>query len=139
MQTDQTVEQYNEGNKNTLMGALGILFISVKDATITASMPVDGRTVQPFGFLHGGATLALAETVAGQGSHLLCKNGEHVFGVQVSGNHLSSAAQGDTVIAVATLLHKGKSTHVWNVDVTSHSTGKLISTIRVVNSVFKKL
>ena len=94
-------------------------------------------TRQPFGILHGGATLALAETVAGLGSMILCQPDEIVVGMQVSGNHISSAHEGDTVRAVGTVVHKGRSSHVWNVDVFT-STNKLVSSIRVVNSVMKK-
>ena len=68
---------------------------------VEATMPVDHRTRQPFGILHGGATLALAETVAGLGSMILCQPDEIVVGMQVSGNHISSAHEGDTVRAVA--------------------------------------
>ena len=67
----------------------------------------------------------------------LCQTDEFVVGMQVSGNHVSSALEGDTVRAVGTVVHKGRSSHVWNVDVFT-STGKLVSTVRVVNSVMKK-
>jgi uncharacterized protein (TIGR00369 family) len=100
-------------------------------------MPVDERTRQPFGILHGGATLALAETVAGLGSMILCRPDEVIAGMQVSGNHVSSAREGDTVRAVGTVIHRGRSSHVWNVDVFA-SAGKLVSSVRVVNSVLKK-
>ena len=100
-------------------------------------MPVDERTRQPFGVLHGGATLALGETVAGLGSMLACSPEEMVVGMQVSGNHVASAHEGDTVRAVGTIIHKGKSSHVWNVDVFT-STDKLVSSIRVINSVLRK-
>ena len=100
-------------------------------------MPVDHRTRQPFGILHGGAPLALAETVAGLGSMLSIKPEEYAVGMQVSGNHISSAHEGDTVRAVATIVHRGRSSHVWNVDVFT-STNKLVSTVRVVNSILKK-
>ena len=84
-----------------------------------------------------GATLALTETVAGLGSMVICNPDEFVVGMQVSGNHISSAHEGDTVRAVATIVHKGRSSHVWNVDVFT-STGKLVSSIRVMNSVMKR-
>ena len=100
-------------------------------------MPVDQRTRQPFGILHGGASLALAETVAGLGSMVACQPDETVVGMQVSGNHISSAHEGDTVRAVATAVHLGRSSHVWNVDIFT-STGKLVSSVRVVNSVTKR-
>ena len=79
-------------------------------------MPVNHNTRQPFGVLHGGASLALAETVAGLGSMVLAKPDETIAGMQVSGNHVASAHEGDTVRAVATIIHAGRSSHVWNVD-----------------------
>ena len=127
----------NERARHALMGNLGIQYTYASDERVEATMPVDYRTRQPFGILHGGATLALAETVAGLGSMIICEPDEIVVGMQVSGNHISSAHEGDTVMAVATIVHKGRSSHVWNVDVFT-STNKLVSSIRVVNSVIKK-
>ena len=127
----------NERARHALMGNLGIQYTYASDERVEATMPVDYSTRQPFGILHGGATLALAETVAGLGSMIICESDEIVVGMQVSGNHISSAHEGDTVRAVATIVHKGRSSHVWNVDVFT-STNKLVSSIRVVNSVIKK-
>ena len=127
----------NERARHALMGNLGIQYTYASDERVEAPRPVDYRTRQPFGILHGGATLALAETVAGLGSMIICESDEIVVGMQVSGNHISSAHEGDTVRAVATIVHKGRSSHVWNVDVFT-STNKLVSSIRVVNSVIKK-
>lgn len=127
----------NERARHALMGNLGIQYTYASDERVEATMPVDYRTRQPFGILHGGATLALEETVAGLGSMIICESDEIVVGMQVSGNHISSAHEGDTVRAVATIVHKGRSSHVWNVDVFT-STNKLVSSIRVVNSVIKK-
>ncbi len=134
---DVSVEELNRGSVNTLVGNLGIRYTLVSEGRVEATMPVNERTRQPFGVLHGGATLALAETVAGMGSLLLCKPDEVVAGMQVNGNHISSALEGDTVRAIATILHRGRSSHVWNVDIFT-STAKLVSTVRVVNSIFDK-
>jgi uncharacterized protein (TIGR00369 family) len=134
---DLQLDKMNELAKHALMGNLGIQYIYASESRVEATMPVDERTRQPFGVLHGGATLALAETVAGLGSLMLCKPEELMVGMHVSGNHLSSAHEGDTVRAVATIIHKGRSSHVWNVDVYT-STDKLVSSIRVTNSVLKK-
>ena len=127
----------NERARHALMGNLGIQYTYASKERIEATMPVDYRTRQPFGILHGGATLALAETVAGLGSMIICQPDEIVVGMQVSGNHISSAHEGDTVRAVGTIVHKGHSSHVWNVDVFT-STNKLVSSVRVVNSGMKK-
>lgn len=134
---DVPLDQLNAQARHALMGNLGIQYTYADQDRVEATMPVDHRTRQPFGILHGGATLALAETVAGLGSMILCQPDEMVVGMQVSGNHISSALEGDTVRAVGTIAHKGRSSHVWNVDVFT-STNKLVSTVRVVNSVMKK-
>lgn len=122
---------------DTLMDTLGISFIHLSPGRVEAVMPVEKRVCQPFGLLHGGASLALAESVAGQGSLAVCEADEIPVGVQVSGNHVSSVKEGDEVRAVGTLLHKGRSTHVWNVDILA-SDGKLVSSVRVVNNLVKK-
>lgn len=131
------IDALNAQSKDTLMGNLGIQYTFASPERIEATMPVDTRNRQPFGILHGGATLALAETVAGLGSMVACKPDETVVGMQVSGNHVSSAHEGDTVRAVCTPVHLGRSSHVWNVDVFT-STGKLVSSVRVINAVMKK-
>ena len=134
---DVPLDELNKQARHALMGNLGIQYTYASEERVEATMPVDERTRQPFGILHGGATLALAETVAGLGSMILCQPDEFVVGMQVSGNHISSAHEGDTVRAVGTIVHRGRSSHVWNVDVFT-STNKLVSSIRVVNSVMKK-
>ena len=98
-----------------------------------ARMKVDERNRQPFGFLSGGATLALAENVAGVGASALCQ-GCACVGIEVSGSHVKAVSEGDTVTAFARLLHKGSSLHVWNVDIKDTS-GDLISSVRVTNYV----
>ena len=135
--TEIPLEQINMMGRNALVGNLGIQFTYTSEDRVEATMPVDHRTRQPFGVLHGGATLALAETVAGFGSMILCQPDETTLGMQVSGNHVSSAHEGDTVRAVATIVHKGQSSHVWNVEVYT-STDKLVSSVRVLNCVIKR-
>lgn len=131
------LDELNAASRHALMGNLGIQYTYASAGRVEATMPVDKRTRQPFGILHGGATLALAETVAGLGSMIVCEPDDIIVGMQVSGNHISSAHEGDTVRAVGTIIHKGHSSHVWNVDVFT-STDKLISSVRVVNSVLKR-
>lgn len=132
-----TPEQVNEGNRGTLMELLGIRFTLLSPGRCEAVMPVEQRVCQPFGILHGGATLALAETVAGQGSLLLCGEGEVPAGIQVSGNHLSPARVGETVRAVGSVLQQGRTLHVWHIDLIADD-GRTISTVRVVNSILKR-
>lgn len=100
----------------TLMPRLGIEFIEATAERVAATMPVKGNT-QPFGVLHGGATAALCETVASVGGYLLAGEGRVALGIEINVNHLRSVTEG-SVTAVATPLHVGKSTTVWDVRVT---------------------
>jgi uncharacterized protein (TIGR00369 family) len=131
------VEMLDHYLKNTMIEHLGIRFISFGEGWVEATMPVDYRTFRPGGLLHGGANLALAETIAGFGSMLTVDIQEYdVRGIQVSANHTGKAEDG-TVFARAEILHQGKRTHVWNVDIKSES-GNLLSTARVTNMIVKR-
>ena len=133
------VEKINEiiNSKPNLSTALGMEFISTPEGdTCMARMKVDERNRQPFGFLSGGASLALAENVAGVGSSSLCP-GCACVGIEVSGSHVKAVVEGDTVTAYARLLHQGTTLHVWNVDI-KDSAGDLISNVRVTNYVIKQ-
>ena len=111
---------------------LGMNFISTPDDDMCmATMKVDERNRQPFGFLSGGASLALAENLAGVGSSSLCP-GKICEGISVSGSHVKAVSEGDTVTAIAHLVQKGKTIHVWNVEV-NNSAGELISVVTVTN------
>ena len=133
------VDKINEiinANPN-LSTALGMEFISTpEDDTCLARMKVDERNRQPFGFLSGGASLALAENVAGVGSSALCP-GCACVGIEVSGSHVKAVVEGDTVTAYARMLHQGTTLHVWNVDI-KDSAGDLISNVRVTNYIIKQ-
>ena len=124
-------------SKPNLSTALGMEFISTPEGdTCMARMKVDERNRQPFGFLSGGASLALAENVAGVGSSALCP-GCACVGIEVSGSHVKAVVEGDTVTAFARLLHKGTTLHVWNVDV-KDTADDLISNVRVTNYIIKQ-
>ena len=124
-------------SKPNLSTALGMEFISTPEGdTCMARMKVDERNRQPFGFLSGGASLALAENVAGVGSSALCP-GCACVGIEVSGSHVKAVAEGDTVTAYARLLHQGTTLHVWNVDI-KDTADDLISNVRVTNYVIKQ-
>ncbi|WP_282918199.1 Cof-type HAD-IIB family hydrolase [Porphyromonas macacae] len=133
-----SLDEINSLMPNSLMGNLGIVCTALGRGYAEATMPVDIRTRQPMGILHGGANLALAETVAGLGSVALLEPGEMQVGMQVSGNHISSALEGDVMRAEGRIMHQGKSTHVWSVEIYSTKSGKLICTVRVVNSILKQ-
>lgn len=115
-----------------LSTALGMHFISTPDEDMCmATMKVDERSRQPFGFLSGGASLALAENLAGVGSSALCP-GKICVGISVSGEHVKAVSEGETVTAMAQLVSKGRKLHVWDVKITD-SEGDLISTVHVTN------
>ena len=115
-----------------LSTTLGMQFISTPDDDICmATMKVDKRNRQPFGFLSGGASLALAENLAGVGSSALCP-GKICVGISVSGDHVKAVEEGETVTALAHLVSKGRKLHVWDVQI-SNSSGELISTVDVTN------
>ncbi|MCL3780278.1 PaaI family thioesterase [Prolixibacteraceae bacterium JC049] len=131
------IEMLNAVNQNTLMGQLGIEYTAVDEQSVTATMPVDKRTTQPMGILHGGANLALAETIAGLGSALYIDlNQFTAVGSQVAANHIGTATSG-LVTAKATIIHQGRRTHVWNVDICNDQ-GDLISSCRVTNMIIER-
>ena len=132
------VDRINEiiNAKPNLSTALGMEFISTaEDDTCLAHMKVDERNRQPFGFLSGGASLALAENVAGVGSSALCP-GCACVGIEVSGSHVKAVIEGDTVTAYARLISKGNTLHVWHVDI-KDTADDLISSVRVTNYIIK--
>ena len=123
--------------RDGLSNTLGMEFISTPDPdTCQARMKVDERNRQIFGFLSGGASLALAENLAGVGSLALSPNSICV-GINVSGSHVKAVLDGDTVTATAHILHKGKTLHQWHVDI-RNGAGDLISSVEVTNFVMNK-
>lgn len=122
----------DDGVSNTL----GMEFISTPEPdTCMARMKVDERNRQPFGFLSGGASLALAENLAGVGSLALCP-GKICVGINVSGNHVRAVLEGDTVTAYGKLQFKGNTLHEWQIDI-KNSEGNLISTVHVTNYIMR--
>lgn len=133
----ESLSYWNSVMKHSLVSALGIQYTRVEDGLIEGTMPVNEYTSQPFGYLHGGAALAFAETLAGLGSNIICDTEHIALGVQVSGNHVSSVTTGKTIVGVAKLLHKGNRTHLWEVNISTIE-GRLVSTSRVLNSIVTK-
>jgi len=116
---------------------LGIEFLDAPKGQALARMEVKPCVCQPLGFLSGGASLALAESLAGYASLAYCDKDTFPFGMQVSANHVHSARQGQTVTATAEAIHIGKSIHLWNITITDEN-GKIISTARVTNYIQRK-
>ena len=103
--------------RNGLGMTLGIKLKEASHDRVVATMPVTPQHHQPFGFLHGGASVALAETVASIGGYLNCPPGKAAFGLEINANHLRPVREG-TLTAVGTPLHLGRSTHVWDIKIT---------------------
>ena len=133
-----TLEEINKLNKNTLMEALGIECVALGLDFLKVKMPVDHRTKQPMGILHGGASAALIETIGSMGSFLLIDTEKQIpVGLEVNANHLGSVSNGN-VIATGKIIHAGRKTHLWQVDIHEEISEKLICTGRLTVMILDK-
>lgn len=126
----------NEFSKNTLMETLKIEFIDAGDGFLTAKMPVNSSVHQPMGLLHGGASVALAESVGSAASHFFINKEQEIRGIEISANHLKSIRDG-FVFATARIIHKGRTLHLWEIKITDEA-GNLISLCKLTNMVLTK-
>ena len=131
------LEKCNTFSKNTLMETLAITYIDVGDDFLIAQMPVNSKVHQPMGLLHGGASVALAESV-GSAASMLFANPEtdEIRGIEISANHLKSKNEG-VVTAIAKLIHQGKTLHLWEIKVQDENQN-LISLCKLTNIVLPK-
>lgn len=122
--------------EHTMNGHLGIRILESEEDTVLGTMPITDATRQYFGILHGGASLAFAETLAGCGSRMLLNfdNTKKICGLNVTGNHVGMSPKEGMVYGKATVVHAGRTTHVWNIDI-KDAEGRLISTERVTNMI----
>ncbi len=109
-----SIEQINTSSANTMVDTLGIVVTEIGDDFIRGTMPVDRRTLQPFGLLHGGASIALAETLGSLAGNMCIDPGVVVVGLDINGNHIRAATSG-TVTGTARPLHIGRTTQVWEI------------------------
>lgn len=129
----------NEYAKNTMAEALGITFTEIGPDYIRGRMPVDRRTRQYLGILHGGASVALAETVASTASNLVVNPQTHYcVGLEINANHLRSVREG-YVWAEARPVHLGRSTHVWDIRIYEEGTDRLVAIVRHTVIVLSRL
>lgn len=125
------IEEVNRMMTNTLMQLLDIRCVEIGDDYVIATMPVDHRTHQPMGLLHGGASAALIESIGSMGSTLLLDLSKEVpVGLEINANHVGGMKSG-TVKAIGKIVHAGARTHLWQVDLFDETTNKLICTGRL--------
>lgn len=128
------VEAMAEYSRGTMVEHLGIELLEAGDDFIRGRMPVDGRTRQPAGVLHGGASVAFAETLASwAASHCVDPARNHIVGLEINANHVRSVADG-WVYGTARPLHLGRSTHVWEITITNEA-DKLVCASRITIAV----
>jgi 1,4-dihydroxy-2-naphthoyl-CoA hydrolase len=133
----RTVEELNADRSETLIGNLGILFTEIGDDFVRATMPVDTRTVQPYGLLHGGASVALAETLGSMGAAMCVDAAEYqVVGQEINANHVRAARSG-LVTGTARAVHLGGRTHVWSIEIVN-DVQKLVCISRITMAVIKR-
>jgi 1,4-dihydroxy-2-naphthoyl-CoA hydrolase len=134
---EYTLEELNQIMADTLISHVGIEIVEIGDDFLRARMPVDKRTRQPMGILHGGASVVLAETLGSAASNLAINRDEfYAVGLEINANHVRSVASG-SVIGTARPLHLGKTTQVWEMQIRDED-GKLVCVSRMTNAVLKK-
>lgn len=134
---EKMIAMCNQFSKNTLMQTLEIEYIDAGEDFLTAKMPVNSRIHQPMGLLHGGATVALAESVGSAASIMLINTEEEeVRGIEISANHIRSKREG-TVFGTAKIIHKGRTLHLWEIKITDEE-NNLISICKLTNMVLQR-
>ncbi|WP_439589281.1 hotdog fold thioesterase [Hydrogenophaga sp.] len=128
-----SVEELTRIHDNTAVRQLGIEFLEVGDDFITARVPVDTRTKQPYGLLHGGVSVVLAETLGSCGAAYSCPEGHRAVGLDINANHLKGATSG-WVTGVTRPVHIGRTTQVWQIDMTNDA-GELTCVSRITMAV----
>ncbi|WP_321495747.1 hotdog fold thioesterase [uncultured Desulfobacter sp.] len=130
-----TIDDMNQFRANTLMSHLDIVFEEKGEDFLTASMPVDNRTHQPMGILHGGASAALAETLGSCAALMTIDDGYYAVGLEIKANHIKSISRG-RVTGRAVPLHLGRTTQVWDIDI-KNDKEELICTSRLTMMVLQ--
>ena len=137
MEKQEKLKRINDSIQNTMTSTIGIEITDIGDDFICGKMPVDERTTQPFGLLHGGASAALAETLGSIGGGIkVYSNNETVAGIEINANHLKSVRDG-WVYGKATPIRIGKKIQVWNIEITNED-DDLICVSRLTLAVISK-
>ena len=128
-----SIEQLTAASANTAVSHLGIEFLEVGDDFIRARVPVDHRTIQPYGLLHGGVSVVLAETLGSCGAAYAAPEGHRVVGLDINANHLKGTTQG-WVTGITRPVHIGRTTQVWQIELTNDA-GELTCVSRITMAV----
>ncbi|MBF0259259.1 MAG: hotdog fold thioesterase [Desulfamplus sp.] len=126
----------NDHSKGCMVAHVGIEFVETGENYLKGTMPVDHRTTQPMGLLHGGASVVLAETLGSIASFLAIEEGFYSVGLEIKANHIKSATKG-VVTGVVTPVHLGKTTHVWDISITNENED-LICVSRITMAILKQ-
>jgi 1,4-dihydroxy-2-naphthoyl-CoA hydrolase len=133
----RSVEELNAGSAGSMVEHIGIKFTEIGDDFVRATMPVEGRTHQPFGLLHGGASVALAESLGSTGATMCVDNKDYLcVGQEINANHVRAARAG-VVTGTARPKHLGGRTHVWIIDIVNEG-GELVCTSRLTVAVIRR-
>jgi len=133
----RSVEELNSSGVGTLVEHLGIRFTEISDDFIRGTMPVDARTRQPYGLLHGGASVALAETLGSMGAAMCVDAKEYLcVGQEINANHVRGARTG-LVTGTARPVHLGGRSHVWTIEILDDA-GKLVCTSRLTIAIIRR-
>lgn len=135
---NKNIEAINHFSKGTMLEHLGIVVTEVGDDFLKGEMPIDERHIQPFGFLHGGASVVLAESLGSIASNLKI-DGERfaAFGLEVNANHIKAIRKGARIFGTAKAIHLGKSTHVWEISIRDNE-NNLVAISRLTMAIVEK-
>ncbi|NGN97257.1 hotdog fold thioesterase [Grimontia sp. S25] len=130
-----SLEGLNATSKNTLVEHLGIVYTEFSDDSLTGTMPVDSRTHQPLGMLHGGASVVLAETLGSLAANMAVEENKYCVGLDINANHIRAMRSGQ-VTGTAKAIHMGATTQVWQIEITDER-GRLVCTSRLTMAVLQ--
>ncbi|USH04272.1 hotdog fold thioesterase [Grimontia kaedaensis] len=130
-----SLESLNATSKNTLVEHLGIVYTEFSDDSLTGTMPVDSRTHQPLGMLHGGASVVLAETLGSLAANMAVEENKYCVGLDINANHIRAIRSG-YVTGKAKAIHMGATTQVWQIEITDEQ-GRLVCTSRLTMAVLQ--
>jgi 1,4-dihydroxy-2-naphthoyl-CoA hydrolase len=135
---DYSLEQINEGNKNSMVEHCGIIITEKSSDSLTGTMPADKRTHQPFGIVHGGANCVLAETLGSIAANMTCNPKEaHAVGLSITTNHIKAVRNG-LIKGMAKATHLGRTTQVWEIK-TYNTNEQLTSLTTLTMAIVSKL